>query len=94
MRIALMGVGSLGTIIGAFLYKNGQEITLIDANKEHVDALNKNGATISGKIDMNVPVKAILPEEMEGKYDIVFYLVKQTYNEVALKQLLPHLKER
>ncbi len=91
MRVALMGVGSLGTIIGAFIYKNGGEITLIDANKAHVDALNKYGATITGKVDMNVAVKAITPDEMDGIYDLVFYLVKQTYNKSALNQLLPHL---
>lgn len=93
MRIALMGVGSLGTILGAYVAKNGGDMVLIDANKAHVDAMNKNGATITGKVDFNVPVKAITPEEMTGVYDIVFYLVKQTFNEVALKQLLPHLGE-
>lgn len=93
MRVALMGVGSLGTIIGALTAKNGGEIILIDANREHVDALNKNGATVTGKMELNVPVKAITPDQMEGFYDIVFYLVKQTNNEAALRQLLPHLGE-
>jgi len=91
MRVAVMGAGSLGTIVGAFISKNGGEAILIDTNKEHVDALNKNGATVTGKMELNVPVKAITPDEMEGIYDIVLYLVKQTYNDVALKQLLPHL---
>lgn len=91
MRAAVMGVGSLGTIIGALLAKNGQEIELIDANKAHVKALNEKGATITGKMELNVPVKAITPEEMTGIYDVVIYLVKQTYNETALNQLLPHL---
>lgn len=38
-----------------------------------------------------VPVKAITPEEMDGIYDLVILLAKQTYNDVALRQLLPHL---
>lgn len=91
MRVALMGAGSLGTIIGALTIKNGGEITLIDANTEHVDALNSRGATVTGKLELNTPVRAIAPDQMEGIYDIVFYLVKQTSNEVALNQLLPHL---
>lgn len=92
MRVAIMGVGSLGTIAGALISKNGGEVTLIDANKEHVDVLNKNGATVIGKMELNnVPVTAITPEEMEGIYDIVILLAKQTYNNVALPQLLPHL---
>jgi len=39
----------------------------------------------------NVPVTAITPDQMEGIYDIVILMAKQTYNNVALPQLLPHL---
>lgn len=92
MRAALIGVGSLGTIIGALVSKNGGEMTLVDANKAHVDALNGKGATVVGKMQMEgVPVTAITPEEMSGIYDGVILLAKQTYNDVVLQQLLPHL---
>lgn len=92
MRTAIMGVGSLGTITGALIAKNGGEVTLIDANKAHVDELNKNGATVVGKMKLNnVPVTAITPEQMEGIYDIVILMAKQTFNDAALPQLLPHL---
>jgi 2-dehydropantoate 2-reductase len=94
MIAAIIGAGSLGTIIGALISNNGGDVVLIDNHKEHVNALNRYGATITGKLDMkNVPVKAITTDEMSGIYDIVFYLVKQTSNDVALKQLLPHLNE-
>ena len=93
MRIAVLGVGSLGTISGAFISKNCDDVVLIDANKEHVDALNEKGATITGTVDINVPVKAITPDQMEGTYDVVLYLVKQTYNKAALTALVPHLLE-
>lgn len=93
MNVALMGAGSLGTILGALAVKNGCDILLIDANKEHVNVLNEKGATITGKLDINVPVRAITPEQMTGTYDIVFYMVKQTHNQTALPQLLPHLHE-
>jgi 2-dehydropantoate 2-reductase len=86
-----MGVGSLGTIFGAYISKAGKQVDLIDVNQEHVNALNKRGATVIGKVLFNVPVKAMTPDQMEGIYDLVFYMTKQTYNETALKQLLPHL---
>ena len=91
MKVAVMGAGSLGTITGALIAKNGGDVVLVDANREHVQALNKNGATISGMANWNIPVKAVTPDGMEGIYDIVFYMAKQTYNKVALNQLLPHL---
>lgn len=92
MKATIMGVGSLGTIIGALIAKNGGDCILIDANKEHVVALNEKGATVTGKMQLNnIAVKAITPDQMEGIYDIVILLAKQTYNDIALKQLLPHL---
>lgn len=91
MRLAVMGAGSLGTILGAYIKKGGLGIELIDVNEENVNVLNKKGATVTGKIDFNVSVSALTPSEMDGIYDIVFYTVKQTYNETALNQLLPHL---
>jgi len=91
MRVAIMGAGSLGTIIGALITIGGQEVDLIDINKEHVDALNRSGAKITGFMDLCVPVKALLPHEMTGKYDLVFLLTKQVYNQTTLEQLLPHL---
>lgn len=91
MRVAIMGSGSLGTIIGALITAGGQAVDLIDINQEHVEALNRSGATITGFMDLCVPVKALLPHEMQGTYDLVFLLTKQVYNQTSLDQLLPHL---
>lgn len=87
-----MGAGSLGTIIGALTAKNGGDMVLVDAYQEHVDALNEKGAAVVGKMELaGVPVKAVTPGGMEGVYDIVILLAKQTCNDVVLRQLLPHL---
>jgi 2-dehydropantoate 2-reductase len=93
MKLAILGAGSLGTILGAVLTKNGYDVTLIDSYKEHVDALNQYGATVIGTMELNVPVKAITPDEMQGYYDIVFLLVKQTHTKEALEMLLPHIRK-
>jgi 2-dehydropantoate 2-reductase len=94
MRLAVLGAGSMGTIAGALMTKSGYDVTLVDANKAHVEALNEKGATITGTMNLNVPVTAVMPDHMEGTYDIVFYLVKQTSNEPALTALLPHLHNK
>lgn len=91
MRICIMGAGSLGTILDAYLNKGGLPVDLVDANQEHVDALNTKGARVIGKSEFTVPVHALTPDKMEGIYDLVIYMVKQTFNDIALKQLLPHL---
>jgi 2-dehydropantoate 2-reductase len=91
MRAAIVGIGSLGTIIGALITKGGKRIDLFDSYKDNVDALNASGATVTGTIDVNVPVTAYTPEQMSGQYDLVFLLTKQTNNGAVLPQLLPHL---
>ncbi|MFA5523738.1 MAG: ketopantoate reductase family protein [Tissierellales bacterium] len=91
MRLAIMGAGSLGIILGAYVKKGGLDIDYIDVNEENVKVLNEKGATVTGTVDFNVPANALTPDKMEGIYDVVFYVVKQTYNDVALNQLLPHL---
>ncbi|GAQ19731.1 2-dehydropantoate 2-reductase [Oceanobacillus picturae] len=93
MRIAIMGAGSLGTIIGAYLSKRNETVELIDVNKEHVDALNQSGATITGTVTETIAVKAITPEQMEGTYDLVLLLTKQLYNGEVLSNLQPYLSE-
>ncbi len=93
MRIAVVGAGSLGTIIGALLSRDGIEPLLVDANREHVEALNSHGATVTGHLELNVPVKAIIPEGLEGSFDLFIYTAKSTYDEVALPALLPFFAE-
>lgn len=48
-RHAIYGAGSLGTVLGAYITKNGGRIDLINRNKARVEALKQNGARITGK---------------------------------------------
>jgi len=93
MRCAIYGAGSLGTVMGAFLTKNGVEIDLVNRNKAHVNALKANGARITGTVDMTVPVSAMLPEEMGGKYDIIFLMTKQLNNRETVTFLKDYLAD-
>lgn len=92
MRIAVIGAGSLGTVIGAFLTKsNLYDVTLVDADVNNVEALNKVGASTKGPIEVTVPVKAVTPEKMDGVYDLALILTKQIYNEAVLNNLKKYI---
>lgn len=93
-RYAIYGAGSLGTVLGAYITKNGGQIDLINRNKAHVEALNTKGATIKGTVDMNVPVKAITPDEMEGQYDVILLMTKQLFNTEVVTKLKDHLTDK
>ena len=91
MRTAILGAGALGIIIGALMTKNGKQVDLIDSYQENVDALNADGARVTGNLELHWPVTALTPQEMKGEYDLILLLTKQTANEMALPRLLPHL---
>lgn len=86
-----MGAGSLGTILGAYIARAGMDVVLIDPYEEHVNALNENGAHVIGTVDFVQPVKAITPAQMEGVYDLVIYMAKQTFNDTAIPQIRAHI---
>jgi len=90
-RIAILGCGAMGTILGAYLSKSGLAVDMFDSWKTQVDALNAKGARVVGRADFVAPVRAMLTEEMEGIYDLVFLMTKQTANTTVLPALLPHL---
>ena len=89
MRIALLGAGAMGTIIGAQLSEGGYDVELVDSFKEHVEALQENGAKIIGGIEKTVPVKAIFPDQLSGKYDLVLSLTKHSAIEKSLNNIKP-----
>ena len=92
-RYAIYGAGSLGTVLGAYITKNGGKIDLINRNKAHVEALRTNGATINGTVEMNVPVSALTPDEMSGEYDVILLLTKQLLNKEVVTLLKDHLED-
>lgn len=92
-RYAIYGAGSLGTVLGAYITKNGGKIDLINRNKAHVEALKTNGAKITGTVDLNVPVTAITPDEMTGKYDVILLLTKQLLNKEVVTFLKDYLAD-
>ncbi len=92
-KYAIYGAGSLGTVLGAYMTKNGVDIELVNRNRAHVEALRKSGAHIKGTIEMTVPVKAVLPEEMQGPYDVIFLMTKQLANPETVRFLKPLLGE-
>lgn len=87
MRIAIYGAGSLGTILGAYISKAGVAIELINRNKAHIEALQSKGAQVVGTVNFCRPVVAYTPEEMSGKYDILFLMTKQQNNPEVVGQL-------
>ncbi len=74
MKIAVMGAGAIGSVLGGYLCEAGEDVLLI-GRKVNVDAINKNGLQIEGvRGEKNIKIKAdaILSE----KPDMLFLSVK------------------
>ena len=83
----------MGTSLGAALSKAGVPVELVSRNAAHVEALRTRGAVLTGSVEMTVSVTAMLPEEMAGKYDIIFLAIRQRGNREAAQGLVSFLKE-
>lgn len=96
IKIAVFGAGAMGTALGALLTKGGlKNVDLITRNRAHVEGLKRKGAVIhyTDGSQETIPVRALLPEEMTEKYDVVFLMTKQRYNAQTVSELLPRLSD-
>ncbi len=94
-RIVIMGAGAAGSYLGAYMTREGHDVTLLDMWGEHVESMRSNGLRASGtQDDFTIPVKAFhLSDAMqlEGDFDIGFLAMKSYDTEWAahfLKRLV------
>lgn len=91
-NILVVGGGAIGGITAAVLTQQGQNVIVLDADKPHVEAMNKK-LVITGFRQLTVPVKSLTPADFTGKdykdwADIVLLAVKGLHTENALKSVL------
>jgi 2-dehydropantoate 2-reductase len=93
MRIAVVGAGGIGAILGASLAQSGQEVTFI-ARGEHLTAIRANGLRVEGDRGETLvrPVTATDDPATVGPVDLVLFCVKLWDVETAGAQLCPLIK--
>jgi 2-dehydropantoate 2-reductase len=96
-RIAVLGAGAIGSVVGGMLTRAGHDVTLIDQWPEHVDAMKTRGLRLSGTLgDFVVPVRALQIHELQTvgePFDAVFVAVKSYDTEWATAMALAYLRE-
>ena len=96
-KIAIMGAGALGSYVGAFMSREGEDITFIDMWPEHVEAMRKQGLRASGSQgDFTVPVKAIHLTDAQGirePFDCAIISVKSYDTEWATHFVKRYVKD-
>jgi 2-dehydropantoate 2-reductase len=74
MKIAVIGAGAIGSVIGGLLSKAGEDVTLI-GRKPHVDAINQNGLILEGESGETV-IQVKAAENLGFKPDLALLTVK------------------
>jgi 2-dehydropantoate 2-reductase len=88
-RIAIMGAGAIGAVIGGMLARNGHKVALA-GRKPHIDEIIKNGLHISGIWgDFTVRDLDALTESPNENQDIVFLTVKSFDTAMAATEAVP-----
>jgi 2-dehydropantoate 2-reductase len=94
-KIAIMGAGALGSYVGAFLARDGRDVTLIDMWPEHVETMRRRGLRASGSQgDFTVPVSALHltdAQRIGQPFDLVFIAVKSYDTEWAAHFVKRHV---
>lgn len=92
MKIAILGAGALGSVMGGLLAAAGGDIELWDLNDAHIDAINKNGLRIDGpKGALNVNLNAMRPDASKVTPELIILLTKTIHSEAALKGVQRHI---
>ncbi len=91
-RILIWGAGAIGGTVGAYLARDGHDVTFVDTVAEHTAAIASPGLRITGPIEQfQIAAPAFTPAALAGVWDRVFLCVKGQHTEAAAQSLLPHL---
>jgi 2-dehydropantoate 2-reductase len=94
-RVAVLGVGAIGGIIGGYLTRAGHDVTLIDQWAANVDAIQDKGITVSTQEgDFSVEANAVHLGEVCNivePFDLVFLAMKSYDTRWATHFILPHM---
>ena len=90
MKVAVIGAGSMGCMLGGYLKEGGADVVLTVRRKELMDALNEKGLTIKMYEDgagsvLNVPVKAVTDVSGLGVMDALLIMVKGPDTKAAME---------
>jgi len=92
VKIHIVGSGAIGGMAGWHMAKNGENVTFVDRWPEHVQAMKEHGLRITGlRGDQTIPVRAMLPEEIDEPLELVFLACKSQHTEDAVRGIMSHL---
>jgi 2-dehydropantoate 2-reductase len=95
MKIAIVGVGAMGSVYAGLLAAAGHEVWACDTWREHIDAIRANGLRVEGASgDRTVKMNATLRPADAGICDLVIIATKAMHVAQAAESVKPLLGPR
>ena len=93
LRLLVIGAGAMGGVYAAYASRQA-DVTVLDNNREHIEAIRARGLRLSGVADMTAKLAAFETPARMGKqaFDAVLFLVKSQVTAAALESVLPWLE--
>jgi 2-dehydropantoate 2-reductase len=86
MRIAVVGAGAMGSVYAGLLASAGNEVAVVDAWREHVEAISRDGLRVEGASgDRTVALRATTEASELGQVDLVVLATKAYDVEAAAR---------
>ena len=96
-RIAVLGTGAIGGMLGGHLAHSGVDVTMISAyRRETAQTLDREGIYINGaRGSFHTPIKAVFLDDIpaEVKFDYIFLGLKANNFVDSVSRVAPHLAE-
>lgn len=87
MKITVLGSGAMGSLFGGCLAESGHQVTLIDVNDAHLEAIRREGLRLQTDAgDRHVQeLVATRPEQASGSPDLLVVFTKTLHTSSAMR---------
>lgn len=92
MKIAVVGVGAMGSVYAGLLGAAGNEVWAVDVDAEHIEAISKKGLRVEGASgDRTVAIRATTDSSAVGVVDLAVLATKAMDVRAAAESMRPLL---
>ncbi len=91
MDLTIVGAGAIGGITGAHLVRSGHRVQFVERDREHAEAIRRDGLQIAGRSEFTVNVPVYFPDVVPAPIRVLILAVKTLHTREALEPLAPLL---
>lgn len=94
MNIAMLGAGAMGCLFGGLLAESGRQVTLLDIDDAHLEAIRRSGLRLeTDQGDRRIHGMTVArPEHQRQPPDLLILFTKSLHTDAALRSVAPLLR--